>query len=112
MVALLEGHSAYKALAHDAERKRLFDEFIEKLIEKKKSKKSSKSGKKSKKSSSKKSKKSSKRKRSGGSSSDSSDNEDGQASDGSHDDGATLTLLLSCYFSIAVSSAIGSSVSD
>lgn len=81
MVALLEGHSAYKALQQD-EMKRLFDEFMAKLIEKKKSKKSSKSGSSKK---SKKSSKSSKRKRG----SDSGD-EHGAVSDDSDDDGAVF----------------------
>jgi hypothetical protein len=53
MVALLEGHSAYKAIESDVERARLFGEFKLKLVEKKKSskKKSSKKSKKKKSSS-------------------------------------------------------------
>jgi hypothetical protein len=79
MVALLEGHSAYKAIDSDEQRARLFGEFKVKLEKKKSSKKKSSKKSKKRKGSSRKEK----RKRD-----DSSDEEEGEVSSDSGDEGA------------------------
>ncbi len=78
MVALLEGHSAYKAMDNDEHRARLFGEFMVKLEKKKSSKKKSSKKSKKRKGSSRKEK----RKRD-----DDSDEEEGEVSSDSGDEG-------------------------
>ena len=78
MVALLEGHSAYKAMDSDEHRARLFGEFLAKLERKKSSKKKSSKKSKKRKGSSRKEK----RKRD-----DDSDEEEGEVSSDSGDEG-------------------------